>query len=1390
MLFRHQKHSKPNILQPKGLLTSIILFCFLWSAQTLTINPSDISQQMITEPRDHFLEAKSQEESVSMLFEEKNIEFQPNQAPAVLRPVSIKLSMARTLSSLNMDAYSVVLSKDGTNAFVSIAESGDIKILDVSNLQRITVLCSLRLPNVDYPFLLNTLALSPDGKTLFVSSMQYLHIVDVSNPEAPQVLGQLKDQDITNNFQGRFYSKKYPFDFRISMAVSPDQKTLFIAGMGLQVVDISDQKQPMFINSTTEQVNEDNLALCELRISPNGERLYLANGILNIYDVSDAGNWKFLGSYSIPSYLITSVFLSKQDENVLHITGYTNQKTIYEKINIKDPSNPTKLASYDLNYRSKGALYILNLAFNETVAYIFTFPEKFTSETGVFNLLKNKFKVEQGSLRKSITSIAAFPADEQKIIVAQNFYTLEIIELYKNFPNNRIYSFANASIGRFPFVNLFYPQSMLLSSDSKTLIIKGHKNLTSLELYVFNVSDPSNLRLLSSFNSTILASEIRFLEGLNQIVLLSTVNHSISFLSLSQDFQNIQLIRNFSIEDLGKILSFQISTDEKTGYFVCPESGASEDSSILRIVDFSGSTRILNETKINIYQHQSVLTKDNRFLFIIGSRILIYDVSNPQRPLEISSTLIDFHDQGTYPKFAHLSPDEKTIFTRTYNGFTYSFRIYDAQNLSAIKLLSDLPLPRTADLLRVERGLAFSLDYKMAYMGCERGYIIAINMSNMTSPFVQGTFLVPGVEDIEILKMWKDGKTIFYSSSHVLHIAKLEPSYSLYMDTESVRLGEKYSKSTALLQLNKIDNEYEIFEGEYKFIQASLFDVKIDKNKIAPECSYLPLPSWMNFDKQNQILTLEPKKQENLGTYTLYSAFSMRFPRDGFKSIQLAQNIYRNDDLVIMMISLGYLDQRLFLTPNLGIFDDFAIATPLNLLLKEQIYSTLKQYHFETFTTFDVFPSLDVAYSDKISVNTLSENPIRFEIKLAGGGGKDQNKFVNKQYASIKPVITNSGSQIILEGSQKDINNALELLVINLEDTSADGSILINDHLNPVVTKSFTNISKLFRINERPQMKIPIQSQINAQKIETGTYFTINFQNGTFVDPWNNDLSFDLMGQDRGESVPLWISFGNMSLRGTPPEEIIWHELKFNLIVRNEFKEAKIPFTLKVKISPTFALKLLIRYSPYILTVIGLIVYANKIYNILAKKRYRYPRDFYIQVGQEITTGIIPPFLFIAQEKQESSVILRHLKGAIAQGLGKNSIKNTELAEYFANSEGNSIDKAKLEKKVQQTLSEASEKFLNQLSSYLKGPEASKTLINQIVFNQLTIWLLERSQETKKFFDMMKDNWIDLVEWDRRNGMCKIKESEFLESIARADLHLEENNNDYSLIQIMNLGKK
>jgi len=502
--------------------------------------------------------------------------------------------------------------------------------------------------------------------------------------------------------------------------------------------------------------------------------------------------------------------------------------------------------------------------------------------------------------------------------------------------------------------------------------------------------------------------------------------------------------------------------------------------------------------------------------------------------------------------------------------------------------------------------------------------------------------------------------------------------------------------------------------------------------------------------------------------------------------MHLSLNLGQDEaDLFVALVGLGYLDNKKFLTSaNLGSLQDFMLPKGY-LSFKSEIYSILKNYYLETFTMFEIFPSLDVIYGDKISLQTLSDDPIHVEIKLLCGHGK----FINKPYGSVVPkVAEGTKSGIVLEGSQEEINMALQNLVIDLHQniTTCDGTITISDHLNPVAINSLMNVSRFFEINKPPEVYQPVQEQIDqAQDLYTGVYFVIPLSSKTFNDSFNDGLHYELAMEDPSKSVPTWLSFSNMSFHGTPPEEFTGLEKKIILVVKNEFKETRVPLTLRIKISPMFALKLLARYSPMILSIIGLIVYFNQIYNIVFRERYRYLKEFYFDVGKEINAGVMSPIQFIPEEKQESLVVLDYLKEILNKEEGVST--NNKLVYYFANEEKSRLDQDKIQKKIEEVFSKAPENILEKLPIYCKGAEASQMLINKMVFNQLTLWFLDNHQETKKVFDKIKDNWIDLVEWDE-NAMCKVNEKKLNEFLF--DGRDIENRSDYNIMkdeEILNL---
>ncbi|RZJ99422.1 MAG: hypothetical protein EOO43_26325, partial [Flavobacterium sp.] len=157
----------------------------------------------------------------------------------------------------------------------------------------------------------------------------------------------------------------------------------------------------------------------------------------------------------------------------------------------------------------------------------------------------------------------------------------------------------------------------------------------------------------------------------------------------------------------------------------------------------------------------------------------------------------------------------------------------------------------------------------------------------------------------------------------------------------------------------------------------------------------------MSFDSQNNILTVEPKKQRDLGSYTFHAAFSLKIPMNVFDELEKKNSSISSEDLFAWLISLDYVDRRFYLTENFGSLETFFLPFQFRDY-KEKIYEILKQFYKETFTGFEIVPSLDLKNNanDKLEMSTLSSSSVKADIKLHPSLGSEA-LFLNKPYGSL-----------------------------------------------------------------------------------------------------------------------------------------------------------------------------------------------------------------------------------------------------------------------------------------------------------------------------------------------------------------------------------------------------
>jgi len=1148
----------------------------------------------------------------------------------------------------------------------------------------------------------------------------------------------------------------------VSLALSADGNTLFASGFGLQVLDISVKDRLKLLRSEfPSSVDEASFIPWSVALSPVDELFLTNQATFNIYDRADF----HLIRSSLSLTGARAVVLSK-DHNTASILRIQSEKqVIIERVDVRDTKNPFKVKSYTIDVpidfksldnfmRSPDERYFFfTAAIKEGVK---RFSRIFT-----FDVL-NEGLVEQEEDSQSIISGAyslLFTSDERGLIAGFNEY-IATIELYRDYPNNRIFSINSNTLAQIPKTNTSrqYLSHLRLSPNGQFLysLEDGRDNT---ELLIYDVSNPSLPIKINSFPG-----------GSNPISIFPSKDSKRLNIAYTRE---IAVYDSVSMEKLGAFHSdqFQIkeavfTSDAKIGFSILVLNA---NFFHLKSLDLSNPADSITEIAMKYYfeNHPTMLlaiSPDDKTLFLVHKNLLIYDVSDPKNLIQISSLPLLSDEYESYPASVSISHNGKLLFILTSDFINSYLKIVDVSNPRSPRFLSTFTSPQLVDSRTIPVGL--SSDGTLLYTeGVHAGIpsLFVLNISDPTSPILQSVVHVNEAkgDPVNAFAISPDGQTTYLASDkdQRIYVNSLKVPNTLYIGSEIFRLGEKSSNNVMVLRQEKNKN-YVPFGKNYRFMKASLFALKVITTEESAESRFIPFPYWMTFQKESNTFTLEPQKQKDLGTYTLYSAFSTQLKRDSFGSDG------SREDLLALLISLGYLDNDLYVSKNFGTLDNF-ILTSQYASERAAIYQILKQNCYETFTIFDILPSLDIRFSsNKIEIQTPSLNALKIEIDFYHQDHANNSwvQFLNKPYGSLQPIITENKTRLDIGGTSKEVNKALKELVLNFENTGvcAAGTITVWDHLNPPVNRTIGNLSSYFEINGAPEVNTvkkgyDIQSQIDQIPVSTGQYFTITLFEETFSDQYTNSLSFEVaLNNEEKSPAPSWLTIHGLNIKGTPPEELFHRKVNLLLIVKNEFKYIEIPFTLNIGISLWFAVKLSARYSPYILTVIGLWVYANRIYNVLCKKRYRHRKDFYISVGEEISVDKIYPVTFIGNEEAFESELLWGKLRADEDKIGN--------------------DKGKIIEKIQEIARDTTEKDSHRLSLYHKGSDLTRDLIHQLVLNDWAFWLLMNSpeeEETRRVFNEIKEKWTEVVSWDER-GYCHVVEPKLIKILKGATKEMNE----------------
>ena len=495
----------------------------------------------------------------------------------------------------------------------------------------------------------------------------------------------------------------------------------------------------------------------------------------------------------------------------------------------------------------------------------------------------------------------------------------------------------------------------------------------------------------------------------------------------------------------------------------------------------------------------------------------------------------------------------------------------------------------------------------------------------------------------------------------------------------------------------------------------------------------------------------------HLDTYKVFGVISTAVTKESFVGLKSVPNLVESEDLISTLIGLDYIDKELYLTPNFNPREELLLPSKYSND-KSNIGKILSSAYFPIVNHIKVVPSLVIQVkagvgteSGTIMISTPNPSSVKVSIRLAQTNANDKALFVKKTYSTVYSSVSDKSTNLIIEGTLADVNKALKNIVIDISDPklSYNGELVVSDGMNPPIPKNISSLETFFRINEIPRLNKSIQHQLDQIPISTGEYFNIELDSETFWDVNDDSLEYYLVSPKEGEELPTWLSLKGLTLMGTPPEK--WKTLEYNLVLvaKNEFKFIKVPFTLNVRISVLYGLKMVGSLVGSILTAIGTWYTINKIYNILAKKSYVHPKIFQVEVEKEITPQTIYPIGFIAEEIAESKFILKKVEEYVKKTFKLKN--NKQMINFFIAHSGNLLNKTLILKTIEETISLLQPTVIKQkIQLYLPGINSRKEIIEQLIINELTLRYLNLSQDkaTKEIFQKLKNKWPEIIEFN------------------------------------------
>ncbi len=559
-----------------------------------------------------------------------------------------------------------------------------------------------------------------DGKKAYSSQERFFKILDMSNPQKINVLGELPQ------------IKSY------NMAVSESKNIVYAIGTGnskVYIIDVKDSKTPKLIHTL---YNQDARYLF---LSKDKNILYVCQNYrgITLYDVSNPLEPKVIKSnipkkYNGMYFSIVSATMSV-DAKTLAISchvgkSYKESKNMIIILDLSVPTNPAILTEYEVDTNSN------NIHLSEDKSKLF-FPEY------------NHIRIYDISNPSDIKLSGTITPD----IFGQGF--TGIGDFVYNDKTGVLYAMENGYLFALDISNPENPtvlDSLRYDKNAyRSLDIYQHSNKLYLSsLYGFKEIDISNsnkmivslddesVDVIYSPTKTALSPDENFL-----YVGGSSSFNGVDILDVS-DKKNIKKVSHILS---GTVYEIKTSKDGNILYVAGREG--------LTFVDVSDpyNPKVINDLFAGSERYTPAIygftvSNDDKKLYIDGKA---YDISN----LEDIQEIYSFRIGTNGGKNIALSSDEKYLYIPNQKGL----KVYDIQDVSNITLVNDFSV---SDKENFRNGyIKLSNDEKMAFLyNLEHLYVLDISdLSNIKKLYSSSM----SVHDMEISKF---GQKLYLSRYH------------------------------------------------------------------------------------------------------------------------------------------------------------------------------------------------------------------------------------------------------------------------------------------------------------------------------------------------------------------------------------------------------------------------------------------------------------------------------------------------------------------------------------------------------------------------------------------------------------------------------------------------